>query len=54
MGILKVLGDWRTEFKELQIQQIKLTEDFQKQIYSREDDFTLATKSEKYSALKKV
>ncbi|XP_051522130.1 coiled-coil domain-containing protein 180 [Myxocyprinus asiaticus] len=45
-GIQDVLGDCRTDFQELQIQQNKLIEDFQKQIYSTEDTLTLATKSE--------
>ncbi|XP_051955131.1 coiled-coil domain-containing protein 180 [Xyrauchen texanus] len=45
-GIQDVLGDCRTDLQELQIQQNKLIEDFQKQIYSTEDTLTLATKSE--------
>ncbi|XP_021461042.2 coiled-coil domain-containing protein 180 [Oncorhynchus mykiss] len=45
-GILQALGNCRTDFHELQIRQHKLTEDFRSQIYSMEDVFTYATKSD--------
>ncbi|KAK2911716.1 hypothetical protein Q8A67_003849 [Cirrhinus molitorella] len=51
-SILDVLEDCRTEVKELQIQQNKMTEDFLIQIYNKEKDFAIATSSEKINKLR--
>uniref|UniRef100_A0A3P9A2R7 Coiled-coil domain-containing protein 180 n=2 Tax=Esox lucius TaxID=8010 RepID=A0A3P9A2R7_ESOLU len=45
-GVLQALGNCRTNVQDLQIQQHKLTEDFRSQIYSMEDEFNTATKSD--------
>ena len=45
-GVLQALVDYRADFQELQVRQNKLTEDFKTQIYSLEDVFVSATKSD--------
>ncbi|KAL0979728.1 hypothetical protein UPYG_G00188780 [Umbra pygmaea] len=45
-GVLQALSNCQTNFKDIQSRQHKLTEDFKSQIYSMQDLFTRATKSD--------